>query len=269
MPKAERAGFPTHWTTFGQGGRNALMIHCSLAHSAIWGKLSQSLSGLLSMTAFDMPGHGRSAAWDHRDEIQKATARIAETFLSAPTDVIGHSFGATVALRLAVMRPDLVRTLTLIEPVFFAVAWQDRPDTKDAFDIAQGEVAPAMARGDVLTAARDFTRMWGDGTAWDALPDRTRQSLADQMYLIAATHDALHDDVGGMLERGVLDRVDMPVLLIEGSASPDIVAVINEGLAKRLPKATRAMIMGGAHMSPVTHSDQVAAEISRFIQSTA
>lgn len=268
MPKAEKAGFPTYWTTFGQGPRAALMIHCSLAHSGSWGRMARGLSGLLTMTAFDMPGHGRSDRWDGRDEIQKATAEIAADFLDAPTDIIGHSFGATVALRLAVMRPDLVRSLTLIEPVFFAVALRDRPEIEPAFDAAQGDFVPAMERGDALSAAREFTRLWGDGTPWEDMPATVRQSLADQMYLIVASKEALHDDAGGMLEPGVLETVAHPVLLVEGSKSPDIIHTIGDGLSSRLPNATRTMIMAAAHMAPMTHADQVASEVLRFLQKT-
>ncbi|MEL7253319.1 MAG: alpha/beta hydrolase [Pseudomonadota bacterium] len=269
MPKADRAGFPTYSTTYGQGPREGLMIHCSLAHSGSWGRMARGLSGLLTMTAFDMPGHGRSGPWDGRDELQKVTAEIAADFLERPMDVIGHSFGATVALRLAVMRPDLVRTLTLIEPVFFAVALRDHPENATAFEAAQGDFVPAMERGDLLAAARAFTRLWGDGTPWEDIPAPVQQSLADQMHLIAASRAALHDDVGGMLEPNVLDRLAMPVLLMEGSASPDIVHAINDGLSARLPNATRAVIMGAAHMAPVTHADQVSQEVLRFLQANA
>ncbi|MEM7597051.1 MAG: alpha/beta hydrolase [Pseudomonadota bacterium] len=266
MPKAEKAGFPTYWTRFGHGPRDALMIHCSLAHSAVWGRMARGLSGLLTMTAFDMPGHGRSARWDGRDEVQKATAEIAADFLDHPADIIGHSFGATVALRLAVMRPDLVRTLTLIEPVFFAVALRDHPEIALDFDAAQGDFVMAMERGDTLTAARDFTRLWGDGTPWEDIPPETQQLLADQMYLIAASKEALHDDVGGMLKPGVLEALELPVLLAEGSASPAIIHTIGDGLSARLPNVTRAVIMGAAHMAPITHADQVASEVLRFLK---
>ncbi len=75
------------------------MIHCSLASCEAWGGLARVLSGALTMTAFDMPGHGRSDEWDARGEIQGVTAEIAAGFLDGPADVIGHSFGATVALR--------------------------------------------------------------------------------------------------------------------------------------------------------------------------
>ncbi|MEM6466969.1 MAG: alpha/beta hydrolase [Pseudomonadota bacterium] len=266
MPKTERAGFPTHWTTYGQGPRGALMIHCGLASSVAWGRMARGLSGFLTMTAFDTPGHGRSDRWDGRDEIQKATAEIAADFLDEPTDIIGHSFGATVALRVAVMRPDLVRTLTLIEPVFFAVVARDRPDVMARHDAALGAYVAALESGDMLAAAREFTRVWGDGTPWESIPEATRQMLADQMYLIVASHEALNNDAGGMLQPGVLDKVDMPVLLIEGSQSPGIIHAINDGLSARLPDVTRALIMGAAHMAPITHADQVSAEVLRFLQ---
>ena len=269
MPKADKAGFPTYWTSFGEGPREALMIHCGLAHSAVWGRMARSLSGLLTMTAFDTPGHGRSAHWDGRDELQKATAEIAADFLSQPTDIIGHSFGATVALRLAVMRPKLVRSLTLIEPVFFAGALRDHPEIAADFESSQGDFIPAMERGDTLTAARDFTRLWGDGTPWDAIPSETQQLLADQMYLIAASKAALHDDVGRMLEPGVLEALAQPVLLVEGSASPDIIHLIGNGLSARLPNVTRTVIMGAAHMAPITHADQVASEVLQFLTANA
>ncbi len=266
MPKADRAGFPTYWTTFGQGPRAALMIHCSLATSSAWGRMARHLSGLLTMTAFDAPGHGRSANWDERCEIQLGNAQIAETFLNGPTDIVGHSFGATVALRLALMRPEMVRTLTLIEPVFFAVAIRDRPESEAALHAAEGEFRPAMDRGDHMTAARAFTHLWGDGTRWEDIPAEQQQKLADQMHLIAAGSEALHDDPGGMLGAGVLDALKMPVLLMEGSKSPSIISVINEGLSARLPNATRAVIMGAAHMSPMTHAQQVSAEVLRFLE---
>ena len=170
MPKALKAGFPTYWTHFGQGPRDALMIHCSLAHSGSWGGLARHLSGALTMTAFDLPGHGRSADWDDRAEIQGLCVDIASEFLQKPADIIGHSFGATVALRLVVARPDLVRSLTLIEPVFFAVAFHDHPSGRAAFEARMADFNAAMQAGDFLSAARAFLSVWGDRADWEQLP---------------------------------------------------------------------------------------------------
>lgn len=265
MPRAEKAGFPTYWTSFGQGPRAALMIHCALADSASWGPMARDLSGALTMTAFDMPGHGRSARWDGRGEVQAVTAGIAADFLGRPADIVGHSFGATVALRLAVERPELVRSLVLIEPVFFAVARQDAPAAFAAQVARDASQSAALRAGDARRAARAFFETWGDGTPWAELPEAQKEQLAEQMHLVEAGAEALYGDAGGLLVPGVLEGVRAPVLIIEGSASPAVIEAVCEGLAARLPRAERAVIMGAAHMAPVTHAPQVAAEILRFL----
>ena len=265
MPRALKAGFDTYWTSYGQGPRAALMIHCALTSSTAWGPLARHLSGALSMTAFDMPGHGRSAAWDDRGEVQGVTARIAADFLDGPADVIGHSFGATVALRLAAERPELVRTLTLIEPVFFAVAMTDRPDVARDYAIEAADFEAAMIAADHVAAARAFTGLWGAGLPYDSLPEDQQALMASQMPFVGAGEAALFHDAGQLLSPGRMSRVSMPTLLINGSTSPEIIGVICDGLERRLPDAARAVIMGAGHMAPLTHAKQTGHEILRFL----
>lgn len=266
MPKAPRAGFGTHWTTYGQGPREALMIHCSLASSEAWGGLARVLSGALTMTAFDMPGHGRSDDWDNRGEIQGVTAEIAADFLEGPADVIGHSFGAMVALRLAVERPELVRTLTLIEPVFFAVAIADQPDVTRARTMQMAGFEEAMRHGDYVEAARAFTDIWGDGIPYAAMGDVQQRQLAEQMPLVAAAAPAIFDDVARLLDPERSARVAMPVLIIEGTVAPPIISTVCHGLEWRLSDATRAIVAGAGHMAPLTHAGAVGAEILQFLR---
>jgi pimeloyl-ACP methyl ester carboxylesterase len=65
-----------------------------------------------------MLSHGKSPDWDGSGDFQDVSVAAALPFLDdAPMDLIGHSFGATLALRLAVAHPDRVRSLTMIEPV--------------------------------------------------------------------------------------------------------------------------------------------------------
>ena len=265
MPKALKAGFPTYWTTYGQGPRPALMIHCSLAHSGSWAGVAGHLGDDLTMTAFDIPGHGRSADWDNRGEIQAVTAGIAAEFLDEPADVIGHSFGATVALRLAVERPELARSLVLIEPVFFAVAWQDDPGLRARYGDFVETYDRAMRARDYLAAAREFIRLWGDGTPWSGIPSQQQALLAKQVPLVEAAAPAIHEDIAGLLKTGRLERLAVPVLLIEGSESPGAIRAINDGLAARLPDTKRATVPGAGHMAPVTHAREVADEIRQFL----
>jgi len=265
MPRDLRAGRATYWQVTGQGPRAALAIHCSLAHSASLAALAGDLSDLLTVTAFDLPGHGQSAAWDGRGEIQAASTGIAADLLDGPADIIGHSFGATVALRLAVEHPHLVRTLSLYEPVFFAVALNDRPDLRADHAAEMAEMDAGMAAGDMAAAARGFLSVWGGGVSWGALPAPVRDRMAAQMPLIEAAAPALYEDVGGMLASGALARIAAPVLLMAGARSTAINAAINDGLAARLPDCRRVRFDGAGHMGPVSHPREVAAAIRGFL----
>src|SRR6056297_3341678 len=265
MPRDVRAGRVTHWQVMGHGPRAALAIHCSLAHSGSWAALAGELAGLLTITAFDLPGHGLGAAWDEAAGIQGASTAIAADLLDGPADIIGHSFGATVALRLAVEHPHLVRTLSLYEPVFFAVALADRPDLRADHEAEMAAYQAGIAAGDMVAAARGFLLVWGGGEAWEALPAPVRDRMAAQMPLIEAAAPALYGDAGGMLASGALGRITAPVLLMEGARSPAIIAAINDGLAARLPDCRRLRLDGAGHMGPVTHPRAVAAAIRGFL----
>ncbi len=265
MPRDLRAGRATHWQIMRQGARPGLAIHCSLGHAGSWVALGRDLSDLLTITAFDLPGHGLSAPWDGAGEIQAASTAIAAAFLDGPADIIGHSFGATVALRLAVEYPHLVRSLSLYEPVFFAVALADRPDLRAGHEAEMAAFRAGMEAGDMAAAAHGFLSVWGDGEGLDALPPAIRDRMAAQMPLIAAAEAALYEDAGGMLASGALTRIEAPVLLMEGVRSPVIITAINDGLAARLPEAMRARIGEAGHMGPITHPRAVADAIRGFL----
>jgi len=263
---ADMAGVPTYWTEFGEGPRAALMIHCSLAHSGAWSAVARHLAGLLHMTAFDLPGHGRSGPWDESRDVQDQSTGMAAGFLTEPMDIIGHSFGATVALRLAVERPELVRSLVLIEPVFFAVAAADHPEIAAAYERDIAPFDAAFQRGDRRAATRAFIEIWGGGVSWDAIPEPQKDSMAATIHVVRAADAALFGDRAGMLASGALERIAAPALLIEGSTSPPVIAAINEGLAARLPMVERSVIVGAGHMAPITHAVQVSDEILRFLR---
>ena len=121
------AGHPSNLSSYGFGPRKGLLLHCSLGHGGAYTKMGAALGGALSLTGFDQPGHGRAADWGYDGDLQDRVTDMALDLLSEPMDVIGHSFGGTVALRLAVERPQMVRSLALIEPVMMAVAKRDNP----------------------------------------------------------------------------------------------------------------------------------------------
>jgi len=241
----------------GQGARPVLMIHCSLArHESLLG-----LAGLLPdarVTLFDLPGHGRSAAWDGLRDYQQVCVAVAADVVQPGSHVIGHSFGATVALRLAVERPDLVARLTLIEPVFFAAAAGTPEHAAHARDFAL--FVAALQAGDRDTAARVFHGLWGAGD-WDALKPRSRDEAVARIDLVVAGAAAIEQDAAGILPR--LAGVQMPVTLVRGAMSPPVIGAVQAALAGAMPQARQVVIAGAGHMVPVTHAVELAAVIER------
>ncbi|MDE0968726.1 MAG: alpha/beta hydrolase [Octadecabacter sp.] len=229
-----------------------LFIHCSLGHHETLMPLAAKLP-FAHNVFFDLPGHGRSAPWSGTEYHSDATA-IAAGLLHGPTHIIGHSFGATVALRLAAERPDLVSRVTLIEPVMFAAAYC--MEAHAAHRLKMEPFIVAWRAQDRYAAAQAFLGMWGDGSTWEDISERRRAALAARIHLIPAVFQAIEDDVHSLLAR--LAYVTCPVDLIKGSDSQEIMAAIIDGLADRMPHASRYEINGAGHMVPITHVDAVA-----------
>jgi pimeloyl-ACP methyl ester carboxylesterase len=248
-------GFPTAVQRVGTGAP-LLVIHPSLAAARAMLPLVQALNQ--GAVLFDMPGHGGSADWDGRGDYQTVTAGIAAALAPPCAHVIGHSFGATVALRLAVDRPDKVARLTLVEPVFFAAA-RGTP-AWDAHRTAFRPFEAAVARQDWPAAAAAFNALWG-AAPWDSLPDRARAAMVRRIPLIPAGAPAIEDDNAGLLASGLLTRLTCPVTLIRGADSPPVIAAIHARLAALIPGATDHVIPGAGHMVPITHPRAVAGVI--------
>lgn len=256
MPVADRAGHPAFWQVFGAGSRPAVAIHCSLASSNAWAGVGDHLADRVAMTAFDLPGHGRSAAWTGEGDYLDLAVRIAASFIERPVDLIGHSFGAVVALRLAIAASEAVRTLTLVEPVLFAAVRGSRAWAENLAMMDRCRVA--MAAGERDRAAEIFTDVWGSGIAWSDLPERERDAISQRIHLVEAGTPALYADSGRILVEGALESLAMPVLIIRGDRSPGIIAEIAEAMAARMPDAGVATVPGAAHMLPITHPAETA-----------
>ncbi|MFG2954477.1 alpha/beta fold hydrolase [Streptomyces sp. NPDC048291] len=98
----------------------ALYIHGLGGSSQNWSELMEQLEGVVDGEAIDLPGFGDSPPPDDGDYSVTGHARAVIRYLDAvgrgPVHLFGNSLGGAVATRVAAVRPDLVRTLTLISP---------------------------------------------------------------------------------------------------------------------------------------------------------
>lgn len=96
----------------------ALYVHGLGGSSQNWTDLAGLLAPWLDGQAIDLPGFGRSEP-GRRYTIPAFAERVVrwiEHSDRGPVHLFGNSLGGAVSVRVAALRPDLVRTLTLVSP---------------------------------------------------------------------------------------------------------------------------------------------------------
>ncbi|MDT0323496.1 alpha/beta fold hydrolase [Streptomyces millisiae] len=98
----------------------ALLVHGLGGSSRNWSALMEQLTADVECEAIDLPGFGASPPPPTRDYSvyghARAVIRLLDAGGRAPVHLFGNSLGGAVVTRVAALRPDLVRTLTLIAP---------------------------------------------------------------------------------------------------------------------------------------------------------
>ncbi|MEO0387192.1 MAG: alpha/beta hydrolase [Pseudomonadota bacterium] len=251
------------WSETGpEGAPQALFLHPMLGRGGGWQGVWQHLPGR-HLIAPDLPGHGRTD-FDISQDLQEQAMIDALSVIDGPVDLVGHSFGGTVALRIAVAKPELVRSLTLIEPVYFVLLRDAmHPAYLDYLRQAQ-PLAGALARGDHDSAARAFIDTWG-GVPAHEIPTRKWREIVARMPLVEQSQNAtLNGAAPERLRLSDVARLAMPVQLIEGDRSPSVVSAIGDVLAENVPGLKRAQIADAGHMLAQSHSETVGAQIAAF-----
>lgn len=249
-------GFARQW---GEGPREVLSLHCSLAHSGAWQGVVRALGPGLRVTAPDILGHGKAPEIDFTKDLHdQCYEAVLPNLPEGRFDAVGHSFGATLALRLAEEMPDRIRSLTLIEPVLFAAA-KGSGEFGPYRDLISG-YDRLMEAGHREEAAREFLRLWGAGGGLDDMPEGQRSYMIDRIHFIKASDDALFHDSAGLVPR--LGQVRAPCLLVQGGECQPVTAAIIDRMERDIPDTTRVSIPGAGHMVPITHPVPVAGAIA-------
>lgn len=247
-------------------GTPALLLHCSLAHSGAWSGVMARLEGL-AMVAIDLPGHG-GTAYDPDLEVQAQAVETAIAVLEGgePAHVMGHSFGATIALRVAIARPDLVMSLSLYEPVYFSLLASGDPAAHAEETDASKPFTDCVIAKDWRGAAEAFLARWGTGAKLADMPELDQRFILSVMPYLAAEANPIIDTIAGDAVLASLPDVKTPCLLMEGARSPVVISQVNAVLATAMPNVQRLVLKNAGHMGPITHASEVADAINRFIQ---
>lgn len=231
------------------------LIHCGLGRASNWRPFLSALGGDVSALNIELPGHGLAEDYDEsRDFADQAVEIALDEMPSGPVPLIGHSFGAAVALRIAIERPYRVKSLVLVEPVFFAAVEGRWEYDKVKRDLASFH-RKAEAR-EYATAVREFHKVWSKED-WNDLPGELKAYMMARIGLMPACDTLLFEDRSNLLASGRLEALDMPVTFVDGGDSHPVIAEIISTIGDRIADAEWVSVKGAGHMLPMTHPKEL------------
>ena len=251
-------------------GPAVFCLHSSLSSSKQWQPLMDELDGTHEVLAPDLYGYGQSPAWPAKgmltlaDEVDFLLPVI--NTIAGSVHLVGHSFGAAVALSIALQQPERVKSMVIYEPVLFSLLFDSVPTRPGSDEIwrVQAEVRRLVMMKRLEDAAEHFVDYWSEKGAWQTFPDFRRQSVAERMPQVVADFEAI---LTSSLTLRDYAKLQMPMLILHGKASPVSSRHVASLLAEAIPNARLHGIEKLGHMGPVTHADEVNRVIIEFLRS--
>jgi pimeloyl-ACP methyl ester carboxylesterase len=237
----------------GEGDR-VLLVHGSIAGAELTWRRQHPLAERWRLVIPNRPGFGASPPLP-RNDFEVEAGLFAE-LLGDGAHLVGHSYGAVIALFAAARRPEAVLSLTVSEPGALKLA--GTPAGEEL--IAQGELLYA-ARDSIPPA--DFLRFFRSGTGSSrSTPEELPEELLRGAELAMEERPPWEADV----PLTVLAAAGFPVLAISGGHSPVFEAVC-DNIAEQLG-GERATIEGKGHNIPETGTPYNE-RLERFLEDAA
>jgi non-heme chloroperoxidase len=164
--------------------------------------------------------------------------------------LVGTSIGAFTALVLAVKHPQMVRSMVLAEPPVHQ--WvRDTPDGAAEYSEFMTTIwepaTEAFKAGDDQAAMRIFVDGFSGTRRFDNLPPEDRAAVMQNSRFFKAM--TISSDPFPKVSKDKVKRLSIPTLIVTGENTIKIHKLVNEELARVLPKAERATIPKAGHGS--------------------
>lgn len=270
MPSDRINGVELYWELHGDRGEPAVLVHGSWGDHHNWDPVVPALARTLRVATYDRRGHSRSerpAGQGTIDEDVEDLAALIHRVFGGSAHVIGGSFGASIALRLAATHPELIRSLVAHEPPLFGLL-DDDPTLQPALAEVRDRidaVVRVLRAGDNEGGARRFveTIAYGLG-AWDTMPQATRDTF---VFNAPTWLDELQEPESLSMQLDLLSNFSAPTLLTLGGASPPFFPLVVKRVAAAIPYARQHVYPDAGHVPHLSHPGEYVQVVSGFIAS--
>lgn len=248
----------TYWLE--DGGERVVLLHAS-PFVSWYGPLVEQLADLSTLryrrrlvASGGGPYRPLSVAED-----AASCARLMDHVGWPTAHIAGHSYGALVALQLAIDAPEHVRSVALLEPAARGIS------SSEQVAAALAPVIAAYRSGDKAGAVDGFLRhVCGDGyraVLDQAIPHAFGEALDEADLFFQAEMPAVQQWSFGP---GDAERITQPVLNVLGAESAARFAEGSELIQSWFPRAQRLSVPGAGHLLMVQNPVGLAQGLSDF-----
>jgi pimeloyl-ACP methyl ester carboxylesterase len=240
------------WYEAAGEGRPVLLLHGWGANAAAMRPVFDALRPDHTVYALDFPGFGQSplppAPWGVGEYAELVIAFL-DSLDVAKADVVGHSFGGRVGIKLAAKWPDRVERLVLV----------DSAGVKRAPTPGRAALRAGVRAGRAILSAPGLGALRGKAEAL------ARDRLGSEDYRSAGPLRETFVRVVSEDLRPYLPEVKAPTLLIWGENDQDTPLSDAKVMESRIPDAGLVVLKGAGHFSYLDRPADFARIVRHFL----
>ena len=260
--------FKVDFLESGAAGPVVMLVHSSVSGARQWRRLMEDLKDRFRVRAVNLFGYGNTPPWPNEtSQSLDDQAHLVEVALPADANeicLVGHSFGGSVAMKVAARLGGRVSRLVLLETnPFYLLAQAGRTDAFAEALALRNCVKEFGTRGEWAAAAEKFADYWGGDGSWGGMSAERRAAFSQALKPNFFEWDAVMSETTSA-EQWAMDLPDATLLIGDpGTVLPirEITTILRRGC----PRWDYAEVPGAGHMAPLTRPDLVNPLISSFL----
>ena len=264
MSKINLNGAQIYYTDTGGHAETIVFSHGLLFSGAMFEAQVAHFKNRFRCITFDHRGQGKSGVTDDGYDMETLTtdaAALIEHLQAGPCHFVGLSMGGFVGMRLAAQRPDLIKTLTLLDTSADPEPQENRLKYRSLNFVARWIGLWAVI-------GRVMPIMFGQTFLNDASRAAEKKRWA---RVITSNHRiGITRAVMGVINRkgcaGILNQIDLPVGIGVGDEDVATVPSKSERLQEGIKGAELVLLNSAGHSSSIETPTQVNDLIERTIQ---
>jgi 3-oxoadipate enol-lactonase len=267
VPKLKVNGAELYYEQQGSGAECLVFAHGLLCSTHLFDRQVEVLKSRYRCISFDFRGQGQSevtASGYDMDTLTEDAAALIETLKCGPCHFVGLSMGGFIGMRLGIRRPELLRSLTLLET---------SADPEPPENIGKYKTMAFVARwlGVGLVASRVMPIMFGQKFMHDASRAGLREEWRRRFM---GNHKAgVQRATLGVVNRQdvyeQLNKIKTPTLIMVGDQDVATVPAKSQRMHERIAGSRLVIIPGAGHTSTVEEPDFVNVVLAEFLAANA